>query len=48
MRCLAFSTITNPAAGTTAEKLDHREVMEVARQVAGSLERLVEGVVTAL
>jgi purine-nucleoside phosphorylase len=48
VRCLAFSTITNPAAGTSAERLDHAEVLEVARQVAGDLERLVEGVVAAL
>jgi purine-nucleoside phosphorylase len=48
LRCLAFSTITNPAAGTTAERLDHAEVVEVARQVAGDLERLVEGVITAI
>ncbi|HYC31241.1 MAG TPA: purine-nucleoside phosphorylase [Gemmatimonadales bacterium] len=48
LRCLGFSTITNPAAGTTAEKLDHAEVMEVARRVAGDLEKLVEGVVERL
>ena len=48
LRCLGFSSITNPAAGTTAEKLDHAEVMEVAKQVAGDLERLVEGVVARL
>ncbi len=48
MRCLAFSTITNPAAGTTAQRLDHAEVMEVAARVSGDLERLVEGVVTAV
>jgi purine-nucleoside phosphorylase len=48
MRCLAFSTITNPAAGTTAERLDHAEVMEVAARVSGDLERLVEGIVAAL
>jgi purine-nucleoside phosphorylase len=48
LRCLAFSTITNPAAGTTAERLDHAEVVEVARQVAGDLERLVEGVIAAI
>jgi purine-nucleoside phosphorylase len=45
MRCLAFSTITNPAAGITGERLSHAEVMEVAARVAGDLERLVEGVV---
>lgn len=45
MRCLAFSTITNPAAGITGERLEHAEVMEVARRVAGELARLVEGVI---
>ncbi|MBA2457426.1 MAG: purine-nucleoside phosphorylase, partial [Gemmatimonadales bacterium] len=48
MRCLAFSTITNPAAGITGERLNHAEVMEVAKRVAGDLERVVEGVVTGL
>lgn len=48
MRCLAFSTITNPAAGITGERLAHAEVMEVAQRVAGDLERLVEGVVARL
>jgi purine-nucleoside phosphorylase len=45
MRCLAFSTITNPASGTTTERLNHAEVMEVAARVSGDLESLVEGVV---
>jgi purine-nucleoside phosphorylase len=48
MSCLAFSTITNPAAGITGERLDHSEVMEVAARVAGDLERLVEGIVGGL
>ncbi len=48
MRCLAFSTITNPAAGTTSERLDHSEVMEVAARVSGDLEKLVEGVVAGI
>ncbi|HEX6104282.1 MAG TPA: purine-nucleoside phosphorylase [Gemmatimonadales bacterium] len=48
LRCLGFSTITNPAAGITGERLSHAEVMEVARRVAGELERLVEGVVAGL
>jgi purine-nucleoside phosphorylase len=47
MRCLAFSTITNPAAGITGERLSHAEVMEVAARVSGDLERLVEGVVSS-
>jgi purine-nucleoside phosphorylase len=48
MRCLGFSTITNPAAGITGERPSHAEVMEVAARVAGDLERLVEGVVGGL
>ena len=48
VRCLGFSTITNPAAGITGERLEHAEVMEVARRVAGDLQRLVEGVVEGL
>lgn len=48
IRCLGFSTITNPAAGITGERLDHSEVMEVAWRVAGDLERLVEGVIEGL
>jgi purine-nucleoside phosphorylase len=48
VRCLAFSTITNPAAGITGERLSHAEVIEVAARVAGDLERLVEGVVVRL
>ena len=48
LRCLGFSTITNPAAGITGERLEHAEVMEVAKRVAGDLERLVEGVVEGL
>ena len=48
MRCLAFSTITNPAAGITGERLSHAEVMEVAARVAGDLESLVEGIVAGL
>ncbi len=48
MRCLAFSTITNPAAGITGERLSHAEVMEVAKRVSGDLERLIEGIVARL
>lgn len=48
LQCLGFSNITNPAAGITAERLSHAGVMEVARQVAGDLERLVEGVLARL
>ena len=48
LRCLAFSTITNPAAGTSHERLDHADVVRVTREFGDHLERLVEGVVTAL
>lgn len=48
MRCLAFSTITNPAAGITGERLSHAEVVEVAARVAGDLESLIEGVIAGL
>ena len=48
MRCLAFSTITNPAAGFTGERLSHAEAMEVAKRVAGDLEKVIEGVVSRL
>lgn len=47
MRCLGFSLITNPAAGTTAALLDHKEVMEVAAQAGESLAQIVEGVVNS-
>ena len=48
MRCLGISTITNPAAGTTAAKLSHAEVIEVADRVKGEVSALVEGIVAAL
>lgn len=48
MRCLGISTITNPAAGTTAATLSHAEVMDVAARVAEDLVTLVEGTVQAV
>jgi len=48
MRCLGFSAITNPAAGTSLNKLHHLEVMEVAYRIAGELAALIEGVVAEL
>jgi purine-nucleoside phosphorylase len=48
LRCLGFSAITNPAAGTTLNKLNHLEVMEVAYRIAGELAALIEGVVAEL
>ena len=45
IRCLGISTITNAAAGTTAAKLSHAEVMEVADRVKGELGAIVAEVV---
>ena len=45
IRCLGISTITNAAAGTTAAKLSHAEVMEVADRVKGELGAVVAEVV---
>src|SRR6266705_4308152 len=46
MRCLGFSSVTNVAAGLSAQKLSHGEVLEAGARVAGQLERLIRGVLT--
>ena len=48
MRCLGFSSVTNVAAGLSAQKLSHVEVLEAGTQVAGQLERLITGVIKGL
>ncbi len=48
MRCLGFSAVTNPAAGILPVKLNHIEVMETARRVAGELGTIISGVVAEL
>lgn len=48
LKCLGFSVISNPAAGISPHKLDHLEVMETARRVAGELSALLEGVIERL
>ena len=48
LRCLGFSSITNVAAGLSAQKLSHLEVLEAGKQVAGQLERLIRGVLKKL
>ncbi len=48
IRCLGFSSITNLAAGLSAQKLSHLEVLEAGKQVAGQLERLIRGVLKNL
>jgi purine-nucleoside phosphorylase len=46
VRCLGFSSITNPGAGITGEALSHQEVLAVSQQVAGQLSIVVKGVVS--
>src|SRR5437773_2095530 len=48
IRCLGFSSITNVAAGLSAHKLSHLEVLEAGKQVAGQLEQLIRGVLGRL
>lgn len=48
MRCLGFSAVTNPAAGILPVKLNHVEVMDTARRVAGELGTIITGVVAEL
>lgn len=48
MRCLGFSAVTNAAAGILPVKLNHVEVMDTARRVAGELGTIITGVVGAL
>lgn len=45
---LGVSCITNAAAGVLPQPLDHREVMEVARQVRGAFAGLLGGVIARL
>ena len=45
MRVLGISTITNPAAGMGADRLDHEDVLRVGQQVRGDLTRLVRNIV---
>jgi purine-nucleoside phosphorylase len=48
LRCLGFSVVTNPAAGMSAKKLNHMEVMETANRVTGELGTLIEGIIEGL
>jgi len=48
VRCLGFSSITNVAAGLSAQKLSHLEVLEAGKQIAGQLEQLIRGVLRRL
>jgi len=48
MRALGFSMITNLAAGLSAEKVLHEDVLAMGRRVAGDLGRLIEGILGRL
>jgi len=47
-RVLGLSCVTNPAAGLTAQRLDHADVEHTARATAATLSRLVRGIVARL
>ncbi|MDH3571838.1 MAG: purine-nucleoside phosphorylase, partial [Gemmatimonadota bacterium] len=48
LRVLGVSSITNPGAGMTSDRLSHEGVLQAGRHLAGDLERLVRGVVGGL
>src|SRR3989442_6699995 len=43
VRCLGFSSITNVAAGLSAQKLSHLEVLEAGEQIAGQVGEVIKG-----
>jgi purine-nucleoside phosphorylase len=45
MRVVAVSCITNPAAGVSADRLSHADVLRVTERVAPRFERLITGFV---
>ena len=48
MAVLGISCVTNLAAGLSSHKLDHLEVLEIARQVSATFLRLLNRVLPAL
>jgi len=48
IRCLGFSSITNPAAGLTGESLSHKEVLEMGKDIARVLGIVIKGVLRRL
>ena len=48
MRVLGFSMITNLAAGLSAEKISHEDVLAMGKRVAGDLAKLIQGVLVKL
>ncbi len=48
MEVLGISCVTNVAAGLSGEKLEHAEVLEVGRRVAGTFSKLLSGLLPRL
>jgi purine-nucleoside phosphorylase len=48
MKVLGISCVTNLAAGVSGQKLDHKEVLEAGRNVAGTLVELLRRVIPRL
>jgi purine-nucleoside phosphorylase len=48
IQVLAISCVTNMAAGVLPDKLNHEEVLEVGRQVRGTLVRLLKAILPRL
>ncbi|HMF78781.1 MAG TPA: purine-nucleoside phosphorylase [Bryobacteraceae bacterium] len=48
MQVLGISCVTNLAAGLSGEKLDHNEVMEIGRTVAGTFSKLLTALLPKL
>lgn len=44
IRCLGFSSITNPGAGISAQPLSHEEVLEASKEIARGLSVVIKGV----
>ena len=44
LRCLGFSSITNPGAGLSEQPLSHEEVLEASKEIARGLSVVVKGV----
>ena len=44
LKCLGFSSITNPGAGITSEALSHEEVLAASEKMGRQLSVLVKGV----
>ena len=47
LRCLGFSSITNPGAGITGEALSHEEVLAMSEQMGRQLSVILKGVLRA-